>query len=296
MRRSAIAAAAALVALAAPAAAAAMQGMDHGTHATHGMGAMPATDVAQLFATYSPAGVDVVTGDMVRWTNDSVRAHTTTADDGSFDSGRMASGEVFERHFASEGVVAYHCSLHATMRGQVRVHDVLLERPAAGASPGRPFPLAGRTALAEGSPVTIEADTGAGFVRAATTTVGAGGAFTASVVPRASGSYRAVVGDRASASVPLVVLDRRVTATTSRRRGRLTVSVKVTPAAPGAHVVLQLHLPRRFGWWPVQRGRLGRDSRATLRTPLRRARPARVLLTLPDGATTLASSGPLKVS
>ena len=293
MRRLAIWAAATLAVLAGPAAAPAMDGMEGMDH-MDGMGAMATTDVGQLFATFSPAGVDVVTGDMVRWTNDSVRAHTATADDGSWDSGRMVSDQVYERHFEAAGVVPYHCSLHATMRGEVRVHDVLLERPATGAAPGRAFPLSGRTALAQGSPVTIEADPGRGVVRAATTTVGAGGEFTASVVPSTSGSYRAIVGDRASDPVSLVVLDRKLAATTSRRRGRLTVSVKVTPAAPGAYVVLQLYLPRRFGWWPVQRARLGRNSRATFRMPLRHAPPARVLLTLPDGATTLASSGPLK--
>jgi hypothetical protein len=55
-------------------------------------------------------------------------------------------------------------------------------------------------------------------------------------------------------------------------------------------VVLQLHLRERFGWWPVARHRLGPHSTTTLRIRRGVRAPARVLLTLPDGATPLAAS------
>jgi hypothetical protein len=55
-------------------------------------------------------------------------------------------------------------------------------------------------------------------------------------------------------------------------------------------VVLQLRLPERFGWWPVARRRLDARSRATWVLHPRRSVPARVVLTLADGATVLATS------
>jgi hypothetical protein len=66
------------------------------------------------------------------------------------------------------------------------------------------------------------------------------------------------------------------------------------PASPGQTVVLQLLLRHRFGWWPVRRAKLDERSRARFVFPLRHAPSARVLLTLPDGATRLASSGTLR--
>jgi hypothetical protein len=69
------------------------------------------------------------------------------------------------------------------------------------------------------------------------------------------------------------------------------VSTRVAPAARGQTVVLQLHLPERFGWWPVRRARLDRASRARFVVHTRRRARARVVLTRTDGATPLARSG-----
>ena len=82
----------------------------------------------------------------------------------AFDSGALGAGaSVFTRAFAAAGDVAYYCTIHPFMRGTVAVHDLLLDAPAESAVPGRPFPLRGRTALAPGTPVTIEADEGVGL-------------------------------------------------------------------------------------------------------------------------------------
>jgi hypothetical protein len=86
-----------------------------------------------------------------------------------------------------------------------------------------------------------------------------------------------------------------VRATVARRGPNAVFSASVSPHSPGATVVVQLRLPERFGWWPVRTARLDRASRARIVVPMRRRVPARVLLTLPDGATVLASSGPLRV-
>jgi hypothetical protein len=177
------------------------------------------------------------------------------------------------------------------MTGQVDVYDLLLDRPAAPAGPRRPYPLRGRSALPGGTPVTIEADSGAGFAPVASTTVADEGTFAASVVPSTTATFRAVGGAAASPPAQLIVLDHAVTASVRRLKGhRLQVDATVTPAAPGSKVVLQLHLRERFGWWPAQTLRLDASSHARFVIRRRTTVPARVALTLPDGATVLATS------
>jgi plastocyanin len=251
--------------------------------AQHGAGheaaAGPAVHIS--FAALSPARIDVVAGDTVTWTNDSARVHTVTADDASFDSGRITSSQTFAHRFAAAGEALYHCTLHPFIQGVVGVHDLLLEPPPAAASPKRPFVLTGRasSALATGAPVSLQADRGRGFATVASTTLQADGTFAAHVVPTTTATYRAVAAALTSPSVDLLVLDRRI-----------LLGTRVTPAAHGQRVTLQLYLPERFGWWPVRRARLDHVSSARFAVRTRRRLQARVVLTLPDGATRLAVS------
>jgi plastocyanin len=269
---------AALCAIALPAGAGAME-MDGGGGASVSIG----------FAAFAPVTTDVLAGDTVMWSNDSTRAHTVTADDGAFDSDRLVGGADFHVRFDQPGAVPYYCRLHSFMRGEVDVHRLLLDAPRdTTTAPGRPFVFAGRSALAPGTDVRIEADSGGGPSVIGSTTVTDDGAFKATVTPDASATFRAVSGDDASQPVSLLVLDRRVTATASTRARRATVRALVTPASPGATVVLQLRLRDRFGWWPVARAQVGRDGRARFVVPVGRRVPARVVLTLADGATPLA--------
>jgi hypothetical protein len=198
----------------------------------------------------------------------------------------------FSRRFNALGAISYFCELHPTMRGEVDVHRLLLTPPREPAAAGRPLELAGRAALPAGSTVSIAAD---GGTVAATATVDSSGAFRATVQPQATTRFRAVAGGHASPPVQVLVLDRRVEATARGRGRRVTVDARVTPAAPGATVVLQLRLRERFGWWPVQRRRLDADSRARFKVRVSRPVRARVLLTLADGATPLAQSPALRL-
>jgi len=285
MTRALLAAVAALALM--PAAAAAQHG-DHGGHVPG------AATVSIQFAAFDPPFVDVLRGDRITWDNVSVRQHDVAAVDAAFNSGGLLAGGTYTHAFTAPGDVAYYCTIHPFMRGTIAVHDLLLDKPSESAVPGRPFPLHGRTALAPGTPISIEADEGAGFTPVASTTAGADGTFGVQLRPHGSGQLRAVAGSQASPAVTLLVLDRKVVATARTRRGRSRVDVRVTPAGSGL-VVLQLHLKERFGWWPVQRATL-RAGRATfsLKAPRRRVR-ARVVLTLADGATPLAVSLPLRL-
>jgi plastocyanin len=256
-----------------------------------GMAAHDGAHVSVLFGSVTPVKVDALAGEPVDWTNDSVRNHTVTADDESFDSGTLKAGSHYSRVFDATGTFAYHCRLHPYIRGEVDVHRLLLDRPSEPASVGRDYPLAGRAALPAGSSVGIEFDDGSGGQQVAHADGGPEGHFTAQVAPAASGSYRAVSGDEVSPAVALLVLNRSVAA--RARGGRITATV--APAAPGATVVLQLYLKERFGWWPVAARKLDQASRASFSLPHHRRVSARVLLTLPDRATALATSEVLKL-
>jgi plastocyanin len=255
----------------------------------------PGIAVPILPSGYGAPRIDVLAGDTVTWRNGSVFQHTVAATDGSFASGRLASSASFSHRFDAPGTVLYYCQVHPTMRGKVEVHTLMLTSAPKDAPPGRPFQLAGRTALPAGSAVSIEADDGTGPKPAATATVESDGTFRATVAQRTTTTFRAVAGDALSPPVRVRVLDRRVSATAGGHGRRAVVKAHVLPASPGATVVLQLHLRERFGWWPVRRARV--DGHSTVRFPVRLARRvrARVVLTLPDGATPLSVSPTLLV-
>lgn len=290
MRRCALLAAVAL-ALAVAAPAASQHGGDHATPAIADI----AATARVTFNDVLPRRLDVVAGEAVRWTNDSARVHTVTADDDSFDSGRMFVSQTYTHRFRDVGTAPYHCSLHPLIQGVVDVHDLLLEPPSQAAVPQRPFPFAGRSALPPGTPVTIEADSGSGFAPAATAEVADDGRFGARIVASQTATYRAVAGTATSPPVRLLVLGRRISIDMQRGRGEVRVAAKVTPPSSGGRIVLQLYLPERFGWWPAQRAKPGRSSRATFTVRTRRNLRARVRYTLADGATALATSRTVRV-
>lgn len=243
------------------------------------------------YGDYAPAQVNVLRGTSVEWTNGSTRKHTVTDDAGAFDSGVLFTDDHYTHAFDTDGQFTYHCTQHPFMHGEVDVSDVILDKPSAPASPGKPFPFHGETIADPGTPVSIQADTGSGFSEIGTTTVASDGTFSAAIAPTTTGSYRALVGSSTSPPVELLVLDRQITATARRN----LVTVRVTPASPGATVVLQLHLRERFGWWPVRQVRIGPSSAHTFRVRTTRPVSARVVLTLPDGATPLATSPVVRV-
>jgi plastocyanin len=241
------------------------------------------------FADFAPSHLDVLVGETVTWRNDSVRQHTVTARDESWDSGRLGARAVFRRSFDRPGRVDYFCRLHV-LPASLDVYSVLLAESPSPGGPGRPRDLSGRAAAESGTEVQIEADTGTGFLPAATASVESDGAFHREITPRVTTRYRAVLGSATSPPVTVVVLDRRVTASARTRGRRTLVSAAVTPPSPGVSAVLQLRLAHRFGWWPVARTHLNRDSRVRFSIPRGRRHKARVVLTLPDGATVTAAS------
>jgi plastocyanin len=242
-------------------------------------------------AAFAVPHVDVLAGDTVTWHNDSVRAHNVNADDGSFVSPRLLMSGTFGHRFEAPGTFAYYCQLHPTMRGDVAVHRLLLGAAKEPAAAGKPYALSGRAALPSGSSVSIES----GGAVAAIAKVTDDGTFTASVTPPATTTYTAVAGGEAAPPVQVLVLDRKVSASMAVKGRRVFVDARVTPASPGATVVLQLKLKERFGWWPTRTVKLDHHSRVRFTLPRGRKVSGRVLLTASDGATELARSATFRL-
>jgi plastocyanin len=70
---------------------------------------------------YDPDPVRVQTGGKVIWQNMDSAPHTATADDGSFDTGRIEHGKLKSETFKQPGTYTYFCEVHPTMHGTVEV-------------------------------------------------------------------------------------------------------------------------------------------------------------------------------
>lgn len=70
---------------------------------------------------YAPAEVAANVGDTIVWTNKDIVAHTVTAEDGSFDSGKIAPGATWQLVAKRRGTHAYRCTPHPNMHGTLVV-------------------------------------------------------------------------------------------------------------------------------------------------------------------------------
>jgi plastocyanin len=86
-------------------------------------GAAPATGNAVKIADFSfkPNELKVAVGTKVTFTNDDSYEHTATANDGTFDSGKLAKGDTFDFTFDKAGTYAFKCAIHNSMTGKVVV-------------------------------------------------------------------------------------------------------------------------------------------------------------------------------
>jgi plastocyanin len=81
--------------------------------------AAPAVHISNF--TFAPALLKVRVGQTVTWTNDDDIPHTVTANDHSFKSKVLDTGERFSFTFTKVGLVSYFCSLHPHMTGKIMV-------------------------------------------------------------------------------------------------------------------------------------------------------------------------------
>ena len=71
---------------------------------------------------FGPSTLAVSVGETVTWTNneDGI-GHTTTSDDGVWQSGTLNPGDTFEFTFTEAGTFTYFCSIHPSMTATVTV-------------------------------------------------------------------------------------------------------------------------------------------------------------------------------
>ena len=75
---------------------------------------------------YTPAHLTVAPGTRIVWVNcepEGTAGHTTTAEDGSWDSQTLVRGDVFSTEAPGPGVHEYFCRPHPFIRGQIVVAD-----------------------------------------------------------------------------------------------------------------------------------------------------------------------------
>jgi len=70
---------------------------------------------------YSPKTITVKAGTAVTWLNSDTVDHSVVADDDSFDTGVLKSGEKGSYTFTRPGTYAFHCETHPSMTGTVVV-------------------------------------------------------------------------------------------------------------------------------------------------------------------------------
>jgi plastocyanin len=93
-----------------------------GTTATARSGVERGTITVQIKGLAFPDGTrTVAVGTKVVWTNDDEAAHTVTATDKSYDSGRKDKGGTFEHAYPSIGKYDYYCTIHPFMKGSITV-------------------------------------------------------------------------------------------------------------------------------------------------------------------------------
>jgi plastocyanin len=72
---------------------------------------------------FSPMTITVSISTTVIWVNEQTNVpHTVTADDSSFGSHVLMTGQGFGHVFTKAGTFKYHCAIHPFMHGTVIVH------------------------------------------------------------------------------------------------------------------------------------------------------------------------------
>jgi plastocyanin len=89
-----------------------------GSSSTGGQGGGNAVTIDNL--AFSPATLNLKTGQEVTWTNKQDIAHTVTADGGAFDH-QMPPGATFSFTFDKAGSFPYHCTIHPSMTATIQV-------------------------------------------------------------------------------------------------------------------------------------------------------------------------------
>jgi len=70
---------------------------------------------------FSPANLTIAAGDSVTFVNEDRAPHTATANNGSFDTGRLGRGDSTTLTFSAAGTFDYFCAVHPSMTARLTV-------------------------------------------------------------------------------------------------------------------------------------------------------------------------------
>ena len=80
-------------------------------------------DVSIQGFAFIPQDLTVTQGTTVKWTNLDGAPHTSTSDDGVWDSGTLSTGQTYTFTFGPSGMHPYHCEIHPSMIATITVED-----------------------------------------------------------------------------------------------------------------------------------------------------------------------------
>jgi plastocyanin len=116
-----------------------------GAASTVAAGALPAASptpavaeeivIDMLDFTYSELELTIPAGAVVTWVNAGEFQHSSTADDGSFDTGLLDAGEEASVTFDTPGAFAYYCTLHGAANGVGMAATITVVEDGAAAPP-----------------------------------------------------------------------------------------------------------------------------------------------------------------
>jgi len=72
---------------------------------------------------FDPDTLTIPVGTIVEWVNNDSFAHTVVADDGSFESARIETGDRFSFTFEEAGTFPYICGIHPSMNAEIVVEN-----------------------------------------------------------------------------------------------------------------------------------------------------------------------------
>lgn len=78
-------------------------------------------DIVSTTDGFDPSTVEVPVGSEVTWVNGDDTPHTSTAEDGTWDSGNLEEGAEFSFTAEEPGTYPYVCDIHPSMKGELVV-------------------------------------------------------------------------------------------------------------------------------------------------------------------------------
>jgi len=232
---------------------------------------------------FTPTATTIAVGDSVTWHNADTVSHQVVANDGSFASPVLKSGENYTFMFAKAVKVTYHDSFATSHKGTVTVNAPVGTVSLATSTPTVTY---GDNTTVTGAvsnqlvsePVTLTAQPyGKGTQSLASTTTQASGAFSFGVSPTIQTSYQAHWRTANSPSVTINVRPR----VGFGRSGKLFVAKVTSDLTYAGHYVWVQRKAPLGSFRNVKRIYLGANSRAVFSARLPKGRSI-LRLVLPD--------------